>query len=490
VTGDGGGELTVAIVGAGFAGLCMGMKLRAAGLRAFTIYEKERRIGGVWRDNTYPGAACDVPSAVYSYSFEPRHDWPHVYSSQREIQRYLESFAQRHGLGPHIRTGTEIAGARFDAAAGLWRLRTRSGEEASARVLVTATGQLSRPHLPDIPGLDSFAGTRFHSARWNHDHDLAGRRVAVIGNGASAVQLIPHVARAASELTVFQRSASWVMPPIPTNRAYRAWERWAFLHVPALARLHRAALVALFEARLPGLEKGSRAGRIFSSLALRSMRSQVADPELRRALTPDYPIGCKRILLSTEYYPALTRPNVRVVTDPILRFTPEGVETRDGLHAVDTIILATGFDTLGFIAPMEVEGPDGRLAEAWREGAEAYLGVAVAGFPNLFLLYGPNTNLGHHSVVILIESQVEYVMKCLARLGRERLRALVVKADVQARYNRELQRRLADKVWDAGCTSWYKTASGRNTNNWPGSTREYQERLRRHDPADFEVVPG
>jgi cation diffusion facilitator CzcD-associated flavoprotein CzcO len=480
----------IAILGAGAAGLCMAIRLVQAGIRSFTIYEKSHHIGGTWRDNTYPGAGCDVPSHLYSFSFEPKYDWSRAFSLQPEIQRYLEHCATKYDLGPHLRFGVEIASARYDEAACLWRLRTTAGEAITADVVVSGTGQLNRPHVPEIPGLDEFAGTWFHSARWRHDHDLAGRTVAVVGNGASAIQFVPPVAEAARTVRIFQRSANWIIPR--NDRAYRPWEQWAFRHVPGFARLHRALIYAALELRFFGFFKNSWFGRRLERQATAYMHAHITDAGLRAALTPDYPAGCKRILISDDYYQALARPNVQLVTLPIARIARDGVVTADGtLHLADTIVFATGFETTKFLAPMEFEGIGGRrLSAAWRDGAEAYLGVAVSGFPNLFLLYGPNTNLGHNSIIFMIECQVRYVMQCIERLRRQRLAALDVKPEVQRRYNEALQRNLKRTAWDAGCTSWYKTASGKVTNNWSGFTVEYWWRTRHPDVAAFREVPA
>jgi cation diffusion facilitator CzcD-associated flavoprotein CzcO len=428
---------------------------------------------------------------LYSFSFEPRYGWPHVYSGQAEIQRYLEHCVDKYGLRPHLRLGAEVAGARFEEAASGWRLRLRDGEESEARVLVTGTGQLNRPHLPDLPGLDAFEGVSFHSAQWNHDHDLTGRRVAVIGNGASAVQFVPHVARVAERLTLFQRSAHWIIAPIPRNRAYTAREHWAFEHVPGFARLHRELISAFFEARFPAFTKGSRMGKLLSRLALQHLRSQIANPRLREVLTPDYPIGCKRVLVSTDYYPALARDNVQVVPDAVTGITSTGVVANGETYPADTLIFGTGFDTQGFLAPMELEGLGGRrLHDVWRDGAEAYLGLAVTGFPNLFLLYGPNTNLAHQSIIVMLESQIDYVVQCVERLRRERLGQLEVRAEVQARFNATLQRDLTRRVWDAGCSSWYKNEAGKVTNNWVGTTLAYRRLTRHPNPDDFVARPA
>jgi cation diffusion facilitator CzcD-associated flavoprotein CzcO len=477
---------TVAILGAGVAGLCMGIQLKRAGIHSFSIYEKSDRVGGTWYDNGYPGAGCDVPSHLYCFSFEPNPDWSRKFSLQPEIRRYLEHCAEKYALLPHVRFGTEIASARFDEAAGVWRLRTTAGEDVAADVVVSGTGQLNRPHVPELPGLADFGGVAFHSARWNHERDLRGRRVAVIGNGASAIQLVPPVASVAETVTVFQRTANWVVPR--NDRPYRSWERWVLRHVPLALRCYRAWIYWQLELRFFAFFKGSWLGRRMEQAATEHMESVITDPALRTKLRPDYPAGCKRILISDDYYQALARPNVDVVTTPVARIVRDGVVTADGvLYPADTIVFATGFEATSFLAPIHVAGSGGRvLADAWRDGAEAYLGVAVAGFPNLFLLYGPNTNLGHNSIIFMIECQVRYVVRCLRALTARRT-TLEVRPDAMARYNAALQRDIKETAWDAGCTSWYKTEAGKVTNNWSGFTVEYWWRTRQPDLAAFEA---
>jgi cation diffusion facilitator CzcD-associated flavoprotein CzcO len=479
--------MRVAILGAGASGICLGVKLLEAGLRDFTIFEKSQDVGGTWNDNRYPGACCDVPSHFYSFSFERKADWSRKFAPQAEIQDYFRHVVDEYGLRPHVRFGVEIASARFDEAAGVWRLRTAGGEEHEAEVLASGVGQLNRPHLPDFPGRDSFGGAAFHSARWDHGVDLAGKRVAVIGNAASAVQFIPPVAEQAAHVTIFQRSANWVMPRL--DYAYSERAKWLFAHVPGLERLYRWWIYWNFELRFftfRGRGDGWLARRIRQAV-LDYYAAEIPDPALRATLTPDYAPGCKRLLISDDYLPALRRPNVAVVTSGIERIAPEGVVTRDGaLHPADVIVYGTGFETTSFLAPIEIEGQGGRkLHEVWRDGAEAYLGVAVSGFPNLFLLYGPNTNLGHNSILFMIEAQVRYLVACMEELRRSGRASLEVRAEAQERFNEELQRALAETVWATGCGSWYKTASGRVTNNWKGFTLEYWWRTRRPDWSAF-----
>jgi cation diffusion facilitator CzcD-associated flavoprotein CzcO len=479
------GSRRIAILGAGISGLCTGIALKRAGIHSFTIYEKSDKLGGTWYDNSYPGAACDVPSPLYSFSFEPNPDWSRMFSPQPEIQRYLAGCAEKYGLLPHIRFGTEVAAASFDEAAGTWRLRTAAGASLEADVVVSGTGQLNRPHVPDLPGLGDFEGAQFHSARWDHGHDLSGENVVVVGNGASAIQFIPQIAPQVQRLTILQRSANWVIPRQDFAFSERAKQR--FRRFPMLLRLLRWFVYWQLELRFFGFFRDSWLSRRLERGAREYLEATVPDPALREALTPDYPIGCKRILISDDYYQSLCRENVEVVTSPIERVVPGGVRTADGrVHPADTLIFATGFETTSFLAPIQVEGLGGRkLEEEWREGAEAYLGVAVAGFPNLFLLYGPNTNLGHNSIIFMIECQVGYVVQCIRELFARDLPWLDVRREAQTRYNAELQRALAKTAWAAGCSSWYKTASGKVTNNWSGFTVDYWRRTLHPRFADW-----
>jgi cation diffusion facilitator CzcD-associated flavoprotein CzcO len=460
----------VVIIGAGFGGIGMAIRLRQAGIDDFTVLEKAADLGGTWRDNTYPGAACDIPSHLYSFSWAPKFDWSRKYPPQQEILDYLRNCAETSGVLSRIRFGVGVVETTYDEGRALWRVRTDRGDEITARVLVSACGQLNRPALPDIPGIDTFTGTTFHSARWDHGCDLAGRRVAVIGTGASAIQFVPHVAAAAGAVTVFQRSAPYVIAK--PDRPYGRREQRLLARVPALHSL-------------------SRYPKLMSVLTTRfrkTLTGQVADERMRRTLTPGYTIGCKRILISNDYYPAVTRPDVEVVTERIERIGPNGVSTADGReHRADVIIFGTGFESHRFLAPMTVRGVAGReLDDAWRDAAKAYLGITVAGFPNLFLMYGPNTNLGHNSIIYMLESQFAYVLGCVKAI-RTGLASIDVRPDVQRGFNTDLRERLRRTVWATGCTSWYREASGKITNNWPGFTFTYRKATRRPNPRDFVI---
>ncbi|CAM3058643.1 flavin-containing monooxygenase [Skermania piniformis] len=475
---------TVVIIGAGFGGICMGIKLKRAGI-PFVIVEKADRVGGVWQANVYPGAACDVPSHLYSYSFEPSPDWSRAYGQAPEIQSYIDGCARKYGVLEHVRLNTEVTAASFERATGRWTVTLADGSTLLARFLVAATGQLSRPTEPDFPGLDTFPGKVFHSARWDNDYDMAGKRVAVIGSGASAIQFVPQIAPRVEQLYLFQRSAPYVLPK--PDRAYTALEKYLYRSFPLAVTASRARKYLWHEARVVPLTKG-RGMKPFEVAFEHNLKRQVPDPTMRAALTPDYPIGCKRILISNEWYPAITRPNVEVLATGLRAIDGSTVVGADGTRrTVDAIVFGTGFAVSEFLAPIEITGLDGRsLRDAWRDGAEAYLGMTVSGFPNLFVLYGPNTNLGHNSIIYMLESQTDYVLSAIRHAGAHGSTWLNVRAAAQARYTAEIQQRLAGTVWEEGCTSWYRTAGGKNTSNWPSFTYDYRKRTRFFDPANYE----
>jgi cation diffusion facilitator CzcD-associated flavoprotein CzcO len=481
---------TVAIIGAGFGGIGLGIGLRQAGIESFTMLEKGNGIGGVWRDNTYPGLTCDIPSHLYSFSFEPKHDWSRRFPLREEILDYLEHCVAKHRLGHHIRFGAEVASADFDEPSGRWRIATTDGERLEADVLVSATGQLSRPAYPEVPGLDRFEGESFHSARWNHDYELDEKRVAVIGTGATAIQFVPKIAGRVERLHVFQRSAPWVIPK--PDRPYPGWEQTLYRRAPWIQKLSRARVHLLYEVLSLAFTRMRWMGRVFERAYRRRLEREVPDLRLRARLMPDYPIGCKRILLSDEWLQTLGRPDVELVTDRIAEVKPGGIVVEGGEERrVDAIILATGFTSTEFLAPMAIRGLGGTdLNETWRDGAEAYLGLAVSGFPNMFILYGPNTNLGAGSIIEILESQIDHVVAAVGSLRTARARYLDVRPDVQIRFNLEIQRGLADSVWTAGCSNWYRAPNGKVVNNWPGGAGGYMRRARRLDIADYVVVPA
>ena len=466
----------IAIVGSGFAGLGLGIRLRQAGVEDFVLLERAHEVGGTWRDNTYPGCQCDVPSSLYSFSFAPNPQWTRTFCHQPEIQDYLVECADRFGVRPHVRFGHEALQASWEAADRQWRIET-SGGEMTADVLVSAVGGLSEPRLPDIPGIERFEGTLFHSAAWDHAHDLTDERVAVIGTGASSIQLIPRIQPHVGQMHVFQRTPAWVLPH--SDRPVTAIEHGLFRRIPGAQRLVRAVVYALRELLVLGLTVDRRIMKLPEMTGRRHLRSQVADPELRRKLMPRFTLGCKRILISNEYYPALTQPNVEVVTDAISEVRERSIVTADGRERpVDTIICGTGFHVTDMPVATRVRGRDGlTLDEVWQGSPQAYLGTTVAGFPNFFMLTGPNTGLGHTSIVYMIESQLAYVLDCLRAMERNDLATLEVREDAQAEFNARVQAQMKDTVWTSGgCQSWYIDAKGRNSTLWPDFTWRYRQR--------------
>lgn len=481
------GDFPIAVIGAGFAGIGAAIRLKAAGIRSFTIFERADEIGGTWRDNTYPGCACDVPSHVYSFSFEQNPDWTHAYAPGEEIQRYLLGCVERHGLRAHLRLRTAITAARFEPEAGRWLLETSAGDTVAARVVIAGLGGLVDPAYPDIPGLEAFAGAMFHTARWNHACDLRGRRVAVIGTGASAVQVVPAIAPVVDRLTVFQRTAPWVMPR--RDRLVSERTRRLFAQVPAVQTLYRWLLFAVSEAMGPIVFLDSPLSKLGEWASLRHLERSVSDPELRRKLTPSFRFGCKRVLVSDDYWPTFERPNVALVTDPIRAVERTGVVTDDGrLHPADVIVLATGFKLGLASAPFPITGLEGlTLDRAWGNGAVAYKGVTVSGFPNWFTLMGPNTGPGHTSVLVYTERQIEYALQAIRLIRRENLAWVDVRREVMDAYNAGLQRRMRYMSWTTGCTSWYLGPDGVNRALYPGFASEYCVRLWRFRPEEYRL---
>jgi cation diffusion facilitator CzcD-associated flavoprotein CzcO len=486
------GSPSIAIIGAGFSGLGMAYYLKRAGFDDFVIYEKAEDLGGTWRENTYPGAGCDVPSHLYSFSFDPHYTWSTAYGPQREILDYLNQLAAKHDLRRHIQFKREVAGAQFDAARGRWQLRFTDGQTAEAQALITGVGQLHRPQFPAISGRERFRGRSFHSARWEHDYDFAGKTVASIGTGPSAIQYVPELAKTVGKLHVFQRSPAWCIHKI--DRAYTTPERWLLKHWPWTHTLDRLRIFWYVEFVASVIQKNSLFHH-FSSALVRLihwilLRKDVPDPALRKKLTPEFPVGCKRLLLSNDWFRTLAQPHVELVTDAITAIDETGVITADGRHRpVDAIVYGTGFTATQFLAPMEIVGKGGvALRERWRKGADAYLGVTVADFPNFFILYGPNTNLGIGTIIFMLERQQRYVVQCLEVLRDRKLRYLEVQADAQRAFHDEMEQRSQQLVYLGGCTSWY-LADGHNTQNWVGYMTEYGRRLRVPQLAHYTLVP-
>ena len=480
-------RVRVAIVGTGFSGLGLAIRLKQRGIDDFVVLERAEDIGGTWRDNTYPGCACDVPSHLYSFSFAPNPGWTRAYSPWNEIQSYLRQCAERFDITPHIRYGAEVRDAAWDDLDHCWRLTTARGP-LTADVLALGNGPLSEPSLPPIPGIDHFTGTLFHSARWDHNHDLTGERVAVIGTGASAIQFVPQIQPRVGHLTLFQRTPPWIVPRLdhPITDARRA----LFRALPLAQRIARDAIYWQRELYVLAFVYRPQMIKAAERLALRHLSASVADPLLRAKLTPTYTMGCKRVLLSDDFYPAVCQQNVEVVTDRIREVRAASVVTEDGTERpIDTIILATGFHVTDMPVAARIAGRDGRtLSDAWRDGPRAYLGATVAGFPNLFLLIGPNTGLGHTSMVFMIESQLAYILDALRAMERHHLRAVDVRPQAQDAFNDEIQRRMRGTVWASGCSSWYLDAGGRNSTLWPGFTWEYRLRTRRFDLASYALT--
>ena len=483
-------HVRVLVVGAGFAGLAAAIKMRAADVDDFLVIDKGADVGGTWRDNTYPGAACDVPSQLYSFSFALNADWSQTYSPQPEIQAYIRKVADESGVLDRFRFRTALQSARWDADATVWAVTTTAGA-ITADVLVMATGALSEPKLPDIDGIDSFAGEVFHSARWNDDYDLTGKRVAVIGTGASAIQIVPEVAKLTDHLDVYQRTAPWILPR--AQRPYTRAERFAFKHVPGLQRVARTGIYWLMEALIgPPLHTSPRIGVHLDRAARAHIALRIKDPELRAKVTPDFRIGCKRILFSNDWYPALTRDDVDLVTDRISTITPRGIVTEDGTRReVDALIVATGFHTTDLPIAEHVTGSGGRTMAAYfaEHGMQAYKGATVAEFPNLFFIVGPNTGLGHSSMVFMIESQVRYLVDALRTMSRDDLATVEPRPEAQQQWNADLQRKMRRTVWSTGgCSSWYLDDHGRNTTLWPGTTFRFRRALREFDPEKYVVT--
>lgn len=476
---------TIAIVGAGFSGLCMGIELKEAGIEDFTIYEQEDQLGGTWRDNTYPNCGCDIPSHLYSYSFELNPDWSRTYSRQPEILEYLRDVAKKYNLYDHIQFDTEITGMFFDESEARWDLEADDGETSRARNAVLAVGPLSRPMIPDFDGLETFNGRTFHSARWPSDYDVSDKTVAVIGTGASSIQIVPGIADKVDQLHVFQRTAPWVLPR--NDRAFTEIEKTVFKAIPGVQKLYRAGLYWMFEMQAVGLIDQPWIMKGVEWLARRYIETCIDDPDLVEKVTPDYTMGCKRILLSDDYYPSLTNDNVELISGEVAGFDDETVITSDGRRReVDAVVFATGFHVTDFLSYFRCEGLNGRsLNEAWQDGAEAYKGISVNGFPNLFLMLGPNTGLGHNSMVFMMECQAKLIRQALESLEKKDADYLDVKSTVHREFNKNLRERMLGTVWKSGCQSWYLEEDGTNTTLWPGYTFEYWWRTRNFDETNY-----
>ena len=475
----------ILIIGAGLGGIGTAIELLEHGFADVTILEKAADLGGVWRDNTYPNAACDVPSSLYSWSFAPNPEWARRYAGQADILDYIRRVVVERGLEDRIRTGVEVTAASFDDATATWRVESADGDTFEADFLVSAVGQLSRPSIPAIPGAETFTGPAFHSARWDHEVDLRGKRVAVLGTGASAIQFVPGIQPVAGQVTVFQRSAPYVVPKL--DRAYTRTHHRVFTRFPRAQAFGRRLTWVLSEQLNKSLVGTNPMKKVLEAAWRLHLRRQVRDPRLRAKLRPDYPIGCKRLLFSNDWYPALASDNVDVVTNRVVEVLPHGLRTADGtVHGCEVIIYGTGFAATEFLAPMKVTGSHGAdLHEVWADGARAYLGICLPGFPNFGIVYGPNTNLGGSSIINMMESQSGFIRQLVdvaAATG-----SVTVRDTAADRFDAEVQQRLADSVW-GGCDSWYRDEGGRVTTNWPGTVVEYKARTTHLDLADFEVA--
>jgi cation diffusion facilitator CzcD-associated flavoprotein CzcO len=478
----------LAIIGSGFAGLGMAIQLKKAGYHDFVVLEKAKDLGGTWRDNQYPGCACDVPSHMYSFSFELNPDWSRMFAPQQEIWRYLRHCVDKYDIKPHIRYDSAVEALEWEDEDRHWRVILADGRVLTPKAVVSGIGGLHVPAYPAIPGADRFTGTVFHSAQWDHSCDLAGKRVAVIGTGASAIQFVPKVAEDAAALHVFQRTPPWIQPKPDFVLPRRA--RRLLRHVPGAQRAFRDTIYWALETRAAGFTIDPRLMAPQEKIARGHIARQIKDPALRAKVTPDYTIGCKRILLSSDYYPALAKSHVDVVTDGIAEITETGLVTTDGTaYEVDVIIYGTGFKVTDALTEQRITGRNGqKIQDAWANGIEAHHGITIAGFPNFFMLLGPNTGLGHNSVIFMIESQVQHVLSCLRLLSEDKADVIEVRAAAQRRFNDRLQRRLRKAVWsEGGCKSWYLDEHGVNRTLWPGFTFEYWARTRRARRADYQL---
>ena len=476
----------IVVIGTGFAGIGMAIRLKQAGYDDFVVLERAEDVGGTWRDNTYPGCRCDVPSHLYSFSFAPNPEWSSTFSPQPEIEDYLRTVTDSYGVRPHIRFGNTVESARRQD--GSWQIITNQ-QTFTADILLSGMGPLAEPSYPKLPGIEDFEGEVFHSARWNHDLDLSGRKVAVIGTGASAIQFVPAIQPEVEELHLFQRTPPWVMPR--PDRKITAAEKAVYRRFPLVQKAVRAGIYWGRESMVLGFTKLPAIMKQAQKVAEKHLAHQVRDPLLRAKLTPDFTLGCKRVLISDDYYPALARPNVEVVTDGIAEVTPTGIVTTDGVkHEVDTIIYGTGFKVTDLPVMDMVHGRDGvSLREAWRDGMEAHLGTAIAGFPNFFMLIGPNTGLGHSSMVFMIESQIAYILDALKTMDVQGLREVEVRRDVQRAFVDGVRSSMRNTVWTrGGCTSWYLDSEGRNTTLWPSFTFRFWQLTRHFDPREYQTL--
>lgn len=480
--------LDVIIIGAGFSGVGMAIRLLQAGINRFAILERDTQVGGCWRDNQYPGAACDIPSNLYSFSFAPNPNWSRAYSSSQEILAHIQSMVHDFQLQRFIRVNTNVNSMSFDENAGLWTVNTENQESLTARAIVMAAGPLANCSFPTIPNLEQYKGHKIHSARWDHHYDFSDKKVAVIGTGASAIQIIPELVKKSKHLTVFQRTPAWVLPRIDGKTPH--WLRALFRKFPATQALTRKALFALHEAGALGLIWNSPLTTAMQKIAKQHLQQQVKDSWMQRQLTPNFRIGCKRVLMSSDYYPALQQSNCKLITWPIASLSERGIRCVEGIeHQFDCIVFATGFDIGIHGTPFTVKGLDGRdLANDWKSGAQAYKSINVSGYPNLFLTFGPNSGPGHNSALVYVEAQLDYAVRSIQRILDNNLSILDVNEKAQADYNKSIQRRLSNTNWNSGCKSWYLTDDGFNATMYPGFATQYTHQMRQFRISDYRCV--
>jgi len=480
--------LSTAIIGAGFAGIGAAIRLKEQGITDFEIFERGTRVGGTWRDNTYPGAACDIPSRLYSYSFAPNPDWSHTYSGSAEILGYIDTMVESAGIAPHIRFGHNVTGVEYDEVAGEWTVNFEGREPVRARTVIVASGPLANVSFPKITGIETYEGHKIHSARWDHDYDFTDKKVAVVGTGASGVQIVPELVKVAKSVKVFQRTPGWVIPR--ANSSTSGWLKRIYKDVPFAEKLARSAWFWGHESVALGVVWDSPFTRVVEALSLANLRMQVKDPWLRRQLKPDFSAGCKRLLMTSDYYPALQADNCKLVTWPIARLSPKGIRTVEGVeHQFDAIVFATGFEVSKAGTPFPVIGIDGReLAAEWSRGAYAYRSVAVSGYPNLYFTFGPNSGPGHSSALVYMEAQIDYIVEAISKLLQFGWKSLDVRPEVQARYNEDIQQRLQSTTWNSGCQSWYLTDDGFNATMFPGFATQYVNQLKSVNLHDFKIT--
>ena len=480
-------DLSIIITGTGFSGICVGIQLKKAGFHNFKILEKANDVGGTWRDNTYPGAACDVKSNLYSFSFEPNPNWTREFSKQKEILSYIKSCVKKYDLEEHIVFNWEVASSKYHQDEAKWEVISTTNEKLFSNIVVFGNGPLHIPSLPNIKGLDNFKGAVFHSAQWNHDYDLTGKNVCVIGTGASAIQFVPEIQPKVKNLYLMQRTAPWVLPKLDGD--FSATQHTLFEKFPITQKLNRDFIYYFNEAQVIGMVYNDAILKLGEKIGKRHINKYIKDAELRKKLTPNYRLGCKRVLLSNNYYPALAQANVDVVTDGIEKFTANSVITKDGEERkIDAVILGTGFHVADSFQYYNVQGKDGmNFKNAFANGPEAYYGTAVHHFPNMFMMLGPNTGLGHNSMIYMIESQTNYIIDAIQKMVKQNIRSIEVKQDVQDKFNAEIQKKLVGTVWQSGCKSWYITESGKNHTVWPSFTLEFRNRTKTINLNDYQL---